>query len=131
MSNRAPIPTAEIEKTTKDLEKFCAECNDIVLPATIPMYDCSVSVVNYILSVHYRWLWLGDKSTVVPGIKIKAPPAPPVQQQQTQSPSQASISAVVVSGSGSLSNVGSSDNIAVSPATGGPTTGASAAVTQQ
>jgi hypothetical protein len=37
VSNRTPIPTAEVEKTTKDLEKFCADCVDVILPsATIP-----------------------------------------------------------------------------------------------
>ena len=47
------------------------------------------------------WLWLGDKATVVPGVKIKVPPA--------LVPAQAPA---VVTLATNLSNVSSSENIA-------------------
>lgn len=71
VSNRNPIPTAEVEKTTRDLEKFCAECVDVILPsATIPRL---VMWSNWVLQFMYlfRWMWLGDKSTVVLGVRLK------------------------------------------------------------
>eukprot|EP01038_Epipyxis_sp_PR26KG_P009302 gene9302-12533_t len=42
---RSPLPSSEIEKVTKDLEKFVQDTSNIILPETIP-----------------RWLWEGDKS---------------------------------------------------------------------
>jgi len=33
---RAPVPTLEVEKTTKELELFAAQCADLVLPESMP-----------------------------------------------------------------------------------------------
>jgi hypothetical protein len=36
VSFRSLIPTQEVEKTTKELETFAAQCGDIVLPESMP-----------------------------------------------------------------------------------------------
>jgi hypothetical protein len=33
---KAPIPTLEVEKTTKELESFAAQCADVALPESMP-----------------------------------------------------------------------------------------------
>ncbi len=33
---RSPIPTLEVEKTTKELEAFALQCNDLILPESMP-----------------------------------------------------------------------------------------------
>jgi len=52
---RSLIPTLEVEKTTKELELFVAQLNDVVLPESMP-----------------KWLWGGDRSVVVPGVQLKS-----------------------------------------------------------
>ena len=33
---RSPIPTIEVEKTTRELEIFASQCSDIVIPESMP-----------------------------------------------------------------------------------------------
>jgi hypothetical protein len=51
---RPAVPSLEIERTSRDLEKFALEFGDIIVTDKIP-----------------RWLWGGNRNTVVIGIKLK------------------------------------------------------------
>lgn len=57
VSSHTLIPTAEVEKTTKELEKFATEIANVVMPDSIP-----------------RWLWEGDRGAVVSGVKLVSKP---------------------------------------------------------
>lgn len=59
VASRYPIPAYEIERTTRDLEKFTAEITEtIIISEKIP-----------------GWLWCGNRKTSVPGVKLKFIPS--------------------------------------------------------
>jgi len=56
---RSPIQASEIERTTRELEKITVEIVEaVIIPERIP-----------------SWLWMGNRKTSVPGIKIKYVPS--------------------------------------------------------
>jgi hypothetical protein len=72
---RSVLQPVEIEKTTRDLERFVAEFGDVVVPDRIP-----------------RWLWGGHRGTTVPGIRI----AKAVAAVSAKAPSSSSAGAAEV-----------------------------------
>jgi hypothetical protein len=81
---RSVLQPVEVEKTTRDLERFVAEFGDVVVPDRIP-----------------RWLWGGHRGTTVPGIRI----VKSVVAVSAKAPSSSSAGAAEVAEQRSLSSL--------------------------
>ena len=81
---RPVMHPVEIEKTTRDLEKFVNEFGDVIITENIP-----------------RWLWSGNRGTTVPGVRIRhLPPLRPLQNNTSSSTSVSSSNLMIVSDGG-------------------------------
>ena len=81
---RPVMHPVEIEKTTRDLEKFVNDFGDVIITENIP-----------------RWLWNGNRGTTVHGVRIRhVPPLRPLHGNTNSSSSASSSNLMVVAEGG-------------------------------
>lgn len=97
MYSKSSIQQIEIERTSKDLEKFALELVDVMVPERIP-----------------RWLWSGNRNSTIPGVKLKYAQVTnsidSVSAHQSNHPVGSSDSQGQPSGSGSDSPIRNNDH---------------------